>query len=197
MAASPSGALPKAAPSPLEALPMAASPSGALPQAAPSPRAVVLSAGAFPTCPRPGRRGASREKASITLRIAEVAQRRDNITSGANNDNSTSDNPPPPIVPPPGEECFRLKNYHVRFVVEMFVNRMMFVDMFVNGSARSGCCEPRSERFWRASVCGDSYHLSLGGDSSAQLGCQNNKGSRACKGCNNRQLLVSGCETKK
>ena len=81
MAASPSGALPKAAPSPLEALPMAASPSGALPQAAPSPRAVVLSAGAFPTCPRPGRRGASREKASITPRIAEGAQRRDNITS--------------------------------------------------------------------------------------------------------------------
>ena len=38
MAASPSGALLQAAPSPLEALPVAASPSGALPQAAPSPR---------------------------------------------------------------------------------------------------------------------------------------------------------------
>ena len=126
-------------------MPMAASPSGALPQAAPSPRAVVLSAGAFPTCPRPGRRGASREKASITPRIAEGAELRDNITSGANNDNSTGDNPPPPLVPPPGEECFRLKNYHVRFVVDMFVNRMMFVDMFVNESARSGCCEPRSK----------------------------------------------------
>ena len=168
-------------------MPMAASPSGALPQAAPSPRAVVLSAGAFPTRPRPGRRGASREKASITPRIAEGAQLRDNITSGANNDNSTGDNPPPPLGPPPGEECCRLVNYHVRFVVEMFVNRMMFIDMFVNGSAsinwrgiirkaRSGCCEPRSKRFWRASVCGNSYHLSLGGDSSAQLSCQDNKG---------------------
>ena len=166
---------------------MAASPSGALPQAAPSPRAVVLFAGAFPTCPRPGRRGASREKASITPRIAEGVQLRDNITSGANNDNSTGDNPPPPLGPPPGEECCRLVNYHVRFVVEMFVNRMMFIDMFVNGSAsinwrgiirkaRSGCCEPRSKRFWRASVCGNSYHLSLGGDSSAQLSCQDNKG---------------------
>ena len=90
MAASPSGALPQAAPSPLEALPMAASPSGALPQAAPSPRAVVLSAGAFPTCPRPGRRGASREKASITPRIAEGAQRRDNITSKLKAWNATS-----------------------------------------------------------------------------------------------------------
>ena len=137
MAASPSGALPQAAPSPLEALPMAASPSGALPQAAPSPRAAVLSAGAFPTCPRPGRRGASREKASITPRIAEGA---DNITSGANNDNSTSDNPPPPIVPPPGEECFRLKNYQTG--EECYQpDGMMFVDMFV---AMSGCCEPRS-----------------------------------------------------
>ena len=131
---------------------------------------------------RPGHAqgGASREKASITPRIAEGAQLRDNITSGANNDNSTGDNPPPPLGPPPGEECCRLVNYHVRFVVEMFVNRMMFIDMFVNGSAsinwrgiirkaRSGCCEPRSKRFWRASVCGTSYHLSLGGDSSAQL----------------------------
>ena len=79
--------------------------------------------------------GASREKASITPRIAEGAELRDNITSGANNDNSTGDNPPPPLGPPPGEECCRLVNYHVRFVVEMFVNRMMFIDMFVNRSA--------------------------------------------------------------
>ena len=100
----------------------------------------------------------------------------------------------------------RVQAYVGRLV--LWASQMVLLDVLVNcsihrrgfiGNTRPRLCKVRSKRFWGASICGNSYKLSLIGVSSSTMSPEReshqcNKRERAChQQCNKRSRTCHQC----